>query len=109
MADTSALGRNSRIRRADGGGALTGGHVGGRVGIGQPRHLAGQAGLAGPPVEPQVRDSGRRGQRTLAVHSDVGVRGLRCGRRSGVHTVSDRSVKPAGRAKVTEKRYKNTG
>lgn len=58
---------------------LTGGDVGGRVGVGQTRHLAGQAGLAGPAVEAEVRDPRRRGQGgVLAVHADVRVMSVGC-------------------------------
>lgn len=58
---------------------LTGGDVGGGVGVGQARHLAGQAGLAGPAVEAQVRDPRRGGQGVLAVHADVRVMSVGCG------------------------------
>lgn len=53
-----AGGRKTWIRRRRACGRLTGGDVGGGVGVGQSRHLAGQTGLAGPAVETQVGDPG---------------------------------------------------
>lgn len=60
---------------------LTGGDVGGGVGVGQTRHLAGQAGLTGPAVEAEVRNPRRCGQGgVLAVHVNVRVMSVGCWR-----------------------------
>lgn len=81
--NTSMFRLETRLRPGTERSLLTGGDVGGGVGIRQPRHLACQAGLTRPAVETKVRDPRRRGQGALAVHSDVCVRGLSCRRGKG--------------------------
>ena len=49
----------------------TGGNVGGRERVGHARHLADQAGLAGPPVPPEVGSSSQRGRGVQAIHQQT--------------------------------------
>lgn len=62
-----------------GGGGLTGGDVGGGVGVGHAGHLAGDAGLAGPAVAAEVGETRGGGRRDLAVHENVRGKRVGCG------------------------------
>lgn len=64
-----------------GDGGLTRGDVGGRVRVGQARHLASDADLAGPASAAKVREpgGGGGGRWGVAVQENVGVKRFRCG------------------------------